>query len=73
LLEPLLGDAPKTIGLGAVETFSEKSVAATSTLESTTFAPKENEPAIVGIPLIAPVDEFSVRPLGNSPLVLTQE
>jgi hypothetical protein len=38
--------------------------------ESTTWAVKLNEPAVVGVPVIAPVVEFSVNPGGNDPLVI---
>ncbi len=34
---------------------------------STTFAVKLKVPAAVGVPVIAPVDEFSVRPGGKLP------
>jgi hypothetical protein len=37
---------------------------------SVSVTPKEKDPAVVGVPLIAPV-EFSVRPAGR-PLVATQ-
>lgn len=38
--------------------------------ESTTWAVKLNVPAEVGVPAIAPVVEFSVRPAGNEPAVI---
>ena len=39
-------------------------------VESTTWAVKLNVPDVVGVPVIAPVDAFSVRPAGNEPLVM---
>ena len=38
--------------------------------ESTTWAVKLNVPAVVGVPVIAPVDGFSVNPGGSEPLVI---
>ena len=38
--------------------------------ESTTLAEKLYVPAVLGAPVIAPVDEFSARPGGNVPLVM---
>jgi hypothetical protein len=39
-------------------------------LESTTWAVKVNVPAAVGVPVMAPVDGFSVKPVGSEPLVI---
>src|SRR5882672_6472101 len=36
-------------------------------IESATFAVKLNEPVVVGVPVIAPDDELSVRPGGRLP------
>ena len=36
---------------------------------STTFAVKLIMPEVVGVPVIAPVDVFSVRPSGSEPTV----
>jgi hypothetical protein len=37
--------------------------------ESTTWAVKLYVPAVVGVPVIAPVDGFSVKPGGRKPLI----
>jgi hypothetical protein len=39
-------------------------------VESTTWAVKLNVPAMVGVPVIAPVEVFSVKPAGSEPLVI---
>jgi hypothetical protein len=39
-------------------------------LESTTWAVKVNVPAAVGVPVMAPVEGFSVKPVGSEPLVI---
>jgi hypothetical protein len=39
-------------------------------LESTTWAVKVNDPAAVGVPVMAPVETFSVRPVGSEPAVM---
>jgi hypothetical protein len=39
-------------------------------VESTTCAVKLNVPAVVGVPVIAPVELFSVNPAGSEPLVI---
>ena len=36
-------------------------------LESTTFAVKLNVPGVVGVPVMAPVVAFNVRPAGRLP------
>jgi len=38
--------------------------------ESTTCAVNELDPAVVGVPVIAPVEEFSVRPAGKFPVMI---
>ena len=38
--------------------------------ESTTSAVKLYVPAVVGVPVIAPVDVLSVKPGGSEPLVI---
>ena len=38
--------------------------------ESTTWAVKLNVPAVVGVPVIAPVELFKVKPVGNAPAVI---
>jgi hypothetical protein len=38
--------------------------------ESTTWAVKLYVPAVVGVPVIAPVEVLSVKPGGNEPLVI---
>jgi hypothetical protein len=70
--EPLLGEMLLTAGVGPDEIFSEKFVDTTSMLESTTFAPNENDPAVVGLPLITPA-ELNATPAGNCPLFFAQE
>ena len=45
-------------------------VAWTPRVESVTVTWKENGPAVVGVPVIAPVDEFSVRPAGKFPVMI---
>ena len=45
-------------------------VPACEPVESTTLAVKLNVPAWVGVPVIAPVEVFSVKPGGNEPLVM---
>jgi hypothetical protein len=42
-------------------------VAWTPGVESVTLTVKENGPAVVGVPVIAPVVVFSVRPPGSEP------
>ena len=39
-------------------------------VESTTWAVKLNVPEVVGVPEIAPVEEFSVKPPGSTPLTM---
>ena len=39
-------------------------------VESTTFAVKLNVPAVVGVPVMAPVLAFNVRPAGRLPLLI---
>ena len=39
-------------------------------VESTTWAVKVNVPAAVGVPVMAPVEGFSVKPVGSEPLVM---
>jgi len=39
-------------------------------VESTTLAVKLNVPAVVGVPVMAPVDAFNVRPAGRLPLLI---
>jgi len=39
-------------------------------VESTTCAVKLNVPAVVGVPVMAPVELFSVKPAGSDPLVM---
>ena len=39
-------------------------------VESTTWAVKLNVPAAVGVPVMAPVEGFSVRPVGSAPLMI---
>ena len=39
-------------------------------VESTTWAVKLNVPAVVGVPVMAPVDELSVKPAGNEPVMI---
>jgi hypothetical protein len=38
--------------------------------ESTTLAVKPYVPAVVGVPVIVPVEELSVKPGGSEPLVI---
>jgi hypothetical protein len=38
--------------------------------ESTTWAVKLYVPAVVGVPVIAPVEALSVKPGGNEPLMI---
>ena len=42
-------------------------------LESVTFAVNEDVPDAVGVPEIAPVEEFSVSPAGSEPLLTLHE
>jgi len=42
-------------------------VAWTPGVESVTLTVKENGPALVGVPVMAPVVVFSVRPAGSEP------
>jgi hypothetical protein len=44
-------------------------VPAVGLVESVTFTVKLNVPVVVGVPVIAPVEVFSERPLGNEPVV----
>ena len=39
-------------------------------VESTTWVVKEKSPAVVGVPVIAPVEELIVRPGGSDPAVI---
>ena len=45
-------------------------VPACEPVESTTCAVKLNVPAVVGVPVIAPVEAFNVNPGGNDPLMI---
>ena len=38
--------------------------------ESTTCAVNEVDPAVVGVPVIVPVEEFSVSPAGKFPVMI---
>ena len=42
-------------------------VSAVPPVESVTLTVNENGPAVVGVPLITPVEEFNVRPPGSEP------
>ena len=39
-------------------------------VESTTWAVKLNVPGVVGVPVIAPVDGFRIKPPGSEPLTI---
>jgi hypothetical protein len=39
-------------------------------VESTTWAVKLNVPEVLGVPVIAPVEVFKVKPAGNEPVVI---
>ncbi|MFZ0226274.1 MAG: hypothetical protein WAL41_04850 [Mycobacterium sp.] len=39
-------------------------------VESTTWAVKEYEPKLVGVPVMAPVDGFNMSPGGSEPLMM---
>ena len=45
-------------------------VRAAEPVESTTFAVKLNVPVVVGVPVMAPVLVFNVRPAGRLPEVI---
>jgi hypothetical protein len=45
-------------------------VPAVGVVESVTLTVKLNVPVVVGVPVIAPVEAFSERPLGNEPVVI---
>ena len=68
--DPLFGATPETAGAGAVEMFSENPVDVDADCESLTCVVKEKDPASVGVPDTAPVDELRVKPLGRCPLVV---
>jgi hypothetical protein len=61
------------LALAAVEDFGdttrEKAAEAEVVLESRTVVTNELVPAEVGVPVIAPVNEFNVSPAGNCPPV----
>jgi hypothetical protein len=57
-------------GAGAVATVIAQLLAAEAPAESTTLDMSLNAPAAVGAPVIAPVDELSVRPEGRPPAVI---
>jgi hypothetical protein len=48
-------------------------VVATADKASVTRTVKEKEPAVVGVPLITPVDAFSASPGGNDPELSANE
>ncbi len=47
-------------------------VCAVGAVESVTFAVKLNDPAVVGVPEIVPLDTASVRPAGSVPELMLQ-
>ena len=47
-------------------------VCAVGEVESVTFAVKLNEPEVVGVPEIVPLDAESVKPAGSAPALILQ-
>jgi hypothetical protein len=70
--EPVLGETVVMAGAGVVEMFMDKLLEAVAALESLTWAPNAKEPATLGVPEIAPVDELSDSPVGSCPLTVLQ-
>ena len=47
-------------------------VPAVGVVESVTLMEKLNDPAVVGVPLICPIEAFNERPAGNAPVLTDQ-
>ena len=56
--------------IGAGLTVMVQLAVADAPVESTTFAVKLYAPAVVGVPVMAPVLVFNVRPAGRLPLLI---
>jgi len=70
--EPVLGETVVMEGAAVVEMLMDKLLEAVAALASLTWAPNANDPAVLGVPEIAPVDEVSDRPVGSCPLIVLQ-
>src|SRR5208337_84459 len=60
---------PVSVSAGGETTMLQLAVAELP-FESTTWAVKLNVPTVVGVPVIAPVDELSESPGGSAPLMI---
>ena len=70
LVEPVLGDTVLIVRAVEAEMLMESPADAVAALESFTWALKEKEPAVMGFPVIIPVEELSERPLGSWPPIV---
>ena len=64
-VEALFGEMEEMEGAGSVEMLREKVSEADADFESLTLMLMENFPAVVGVPVIAPVEEFRLSPAGS--------
>ena len=67
---PVVAATQSAVIVGGVIVIPQLGVVAVSAVppvESVTFTVKLNGPAVVGVPLITPVDVFSVNPFGSDP------
>ena len=71
---PVVVGQDRVIGGGVVMTMVQVLLAVLVWLleESVTWAVKENVPAWVGVPVMAPVEVFNVRPGGRVPVVIAK-
>ena len=58
--------------VAAIATVKDFAAVCAGELESFTWTEKLYEPAVVGVPLIAPLDEFRVKPVGRLPVDTVQ-
>jgi hypothetical protein len=70
LIDPLFGEISEMVGAGADDMLRENPADEEDALASCTCEVNEELPAIVGVPVIMPVEEFSCRPVGSVPLVV---
>lgn len=72
VVEPVLGETVVMASAELLEILIDKLLEAVAALASLTWAPNANDPAVLGVPEIAPVDELSDRPVGSCPLTVLQ-
>ncbi len=71
---PVVAEAHWAVIVGGAMVMPQLSVivvAATPRVESVTLTVKEKGPAVVGVPVMAPVVGFKVRPGGRAPVAIT--